>query len=73
MKKHFEKKIEIVYNENIKILTGNINLLAETNEDTLEEIELWREDIRDEKKDLRHIAKNVNTCYKMLNEKYKKT
>jgi Mg2+ and Co2+ transporter CorA len=40
--------------------------------DTLEDIKLWREDIRDEKKYLRHITKNVNTCYKMLNEKYKK-
>ena len=37
--KHFEQKIEKVYTENIKKLTGNINLLAETNEDTWEEIE----------------------------------
>ena len=50
--KHFEQKIETVYNENIKKLTGNINLIAETNEDTWEEIEEEEEINADKAKQL---------------------
>ena len=38
--------------------------------DTLEEIKLWREDIRDEKKDLRHITKNVLKTFVTLQRMY---
>ena len=50
--KHFEQKIELVYNENIKKLTGNFNALAGTNEDTWEEIDEEEEINADKEKQL---------------------